>query len=129
MPSPRAVLADVTKYRLDPKKAYSTTHANGHLAKLVNVPGVSVEVAGMKEVQSEAVEQVSVETFVESVDSMTVEEQPAQLSPVEPDVVAVEEPVTDEVVEDVPEEIEQQVSRQEQTTVVAKKQKKQKKVS
>jgi hypothetical protein len=31
MPSPRAVLADIKKFRLDPSKAHSNIRANGHL--------------------------------------------------------------------------------------------------
>jgi hypothetical protein len=33
MPSPRAVLADIHDFKLDPMKAYKTTNASGHLAK------------------------------------------------------------------------------------------------
>lgn len=66
MPAPRAVLADLLQYGLDPTKEYKTTNANGRLGKDRNVVLSEITVQTV-ELQPQPVQQIAEPKVAETV--------------------------------------------------------------
>ena len=136
MPSPRAVLADIKKFRLDPSKSHSSIRANGHLAHSPNVETPSLTV--VDEIPTFEVETVVVQ-LVEEIQpewshdleltttsvSDIIEEQPAQETEVS--VVSEDASTIDDVVAQ-PDQVEivSDVLHVEEQSTTSKKSKKKK---
>lgn len=66
MPAPRAVLADLLQYGLDPTKEHKTTNANGRLGKDRNVVLSEIAVQSV-ELQPQPVQQIAEPEVAETV--------------------------------------------------------------
>lgn len=104
MPSPRAVLADIKNFRLDPSKAHSNIRPNGHLAHVTPVLEVK---------SNESLVVVDTLPVFEETETIVVQTTPE----VQPEWASALSLVKDEIVEEIVEPLVE-VSVQETETVV-----------